>query len=265
MSHSILIRQIKRIFGISASRMAVRPFMPWYIRWAIALPFLLVAGGLVWWAFVYGLEFAGFYRGKTQHELGVLQEQVTILKKENQELANLAAFFERQAQISQAANLETESQLKSINDENFQLQEDLRLFQSLTLSGAREGDVSIQHLKVERDTLPGEYRYRLLIVQGGQLRSKVFQGNLQLLVHVRLNGERSVVVLPSQNGSGENPANLTTDAQSELAAYQLNFKYYQRIERTFRLPADMKVERIQVRIFEQGSSEPKVKRSVTLS
>ena len=247
--------------------MAVRPFMPWYIRWAIALPFLLAAGALVWWAFDSGLEFAGFYRGKTQHELGNLQDQVKTLKKENQELANQAASFERQAQMAQAANLETEKQLKSINDENLQLQEDLRLFQSLTLPGAREGDVSIQHLKLERDTLPGEYRYRLLIVQGGQLRSKMFQGNLQLLVHVRLNGERSVVVFPPQNGSevNKNPANLTTDAQSEGAAYLLHFKYYQRIERTFRLPADMKVEHIQVRIFEQGTSEPKVKRSVTLS
>lgn len=267
-----LLRQIRRKFSISAPRLAVRPHVPWYVRWAIVLPFVLAASGLVWWAYDSGLEFAGFHRSQADQELAALHDQVASLKNDNANLASQAASFERQAQMERAANLETQRQLHGVNEENVRLQEDLKLFQNLTLSSAREGELSIQHLKLEHDTLPGEYRYRLLLVQGGQQRTKVFQGNIQLLVNVQRNGERSVVVFPQEAAEQVNAAsgrgvaeNGMPDKMSEGAAYQLNFKYYQRIERSFRLPPDMSVESVQVRIFERGSSEPKVKQNVTLS
>ena len=252
-----MLRQIKRKFSISAPRLAVRPHVPWYVRWAIILPFVLAAGGLVWWAYDSGLEFAGFHRGQAERELAGLRAQVVSLRDENAQLASQAASFERQAQMEHAANLETARQLQGVNEENLRLKEDLTLFQSLTLSGTREGELSIQHFKVEHDTLPGEYRYRLLLVQGGQRRTKPFQGNMQLLVNVLHNGERSVVVFPQENAAQLNVG--------EITAFQLNFKYYQRIERSFQLPPEMSVESVQVRIFEQGSGEPKVKQSVNLS
>lgn len=246
------IRQFKRKFGISAPRLSVRPFVPWYVRWAIVLPFILLAAALVWWAYDSGLEFAGFRRGQAENELAQLREQVATLKAENAKLYSQAASFERQAQIDHAANLETAKQLKSLNDENASLQEDLAFFQSLPLSGKHESELSIHHLKVERDTLPGEYRYRLLLVQSAQQRTKQFQGSLQLLVNTQHNGTKEVMVFPQENAA-------------EDAAYQLNFKYYQRVEHSFQLPPDTSIDSIQVRIFERGTSEPKIKQNVNLS
>ncbi len=252
-----MLRKIKRKFGISAPRLAVRPHVPWVVRWAIILPFVLAAGGLVWWAYGSGMEFAGFHRGQVEQELAGLRAQVASLRDENTQLASQAASFERQTQIERAANLETAKQLQGVSEENLRLKEDMTLFQNLTLSGTREGELSLQHFKIERDTLPGEYRYRLLLVQGGQRRTKPFQGNLQLLVNVLHNGKRSVMVFPQKNAAAL--------SSGEDAAYQLNFKYYQRIERSFQLPPEMSVESVQVRIFERGSGEPKAKQSVNLS
>ncbi len=256
-----MLRKIKRKYGISAPRLAVRPHVPWYVRWAIILPFVLAAGGLVWWAYGSGIAFAGFHHGQTKHELPELRAQVSSLRDENTQLASQAASFERQAQIERAANLETAKQLQGVSEENLRLKEDLTLFQNLTLSGTREGELSLQHFRVKRDTLPGEYRYRLLLVQGGQQRTKPFQGNLQLLVNVLHNGKRSVMLFPQKNTT---PVN-TLGYAGEDATYQLNFKYYQRIERSFQLPPRMSVESVQVRIFEQGLDEPKIKQSVNLS
>ncbi len=260
-----MLRKIKRKFGISAPRLAVRPHVPWYVRWAIILPFVLAAGGLVWWAYGSGLEFAGFHRGQTEQELVGLRAQVSSLRDENTQLTSQAASFERQAQIERAANLETARQLQGVSEESLRLKEDLTLFQNLTLSGTREGELSLQHFKVERDTLPGEYRYRLLLVQGGQRRTKPFQGNLQLLVNVLHNGKRSVMVFPQENTAPANTPGHTPGHAGEDAAYQLNFKYYQRIERSFQLPPELSVESVQVRIFERGLVEPKAKQSVNLS
>jgi hypothetical protein len=252
MFNMLTLRQFKRKFGISAPRLAVRPHVPWYLRWAIILPFVLLAGWLVWSAYGSGLELAGFYRGQSENELARLREQVVSLKAENARLSSQAASFEKQAQIEHAANQETEKQLKGLNEENARIQEDLAFFQSLTLSGKNDAELSIHRLKVEHDTLPGEYRYRMLLVQSGVQRAKEFQGNLQLLVNTERNGKKTVMVFPQGKGA-------------EDAAFHLNFKYYQRVEHSFQLPPDASVDSIQVRVFERGASEPKIQQNVGLS
>ncbi len=248
-----MLRKLKRKFSISAPRLAVRPHVPWYVRWAITLPFLLMAGWVVWWAYDAGMELAGFHRGQAESELAKLREQTAMLKIENAKLASQVVSYERQVQIEHAASLEAAKQLKGLSEENIRIQEDLAFFQNLPESGMRSGELSIQRFKIEHDALPGEYRYRILLVRSGQQRAKEFQGNLQLLVNAKQNGKKTVVVFPQENKAMED------------AAYKLNFKYYQRVEHSFQLPSDMLVESIQVRVFENGASEPIAKQSVSLS
>ena len=252
-----LLRLLKRKFSNSAPVLAVRPHVPWYVRWTLALPIILAACGLVWWAYDSGLEFAGFFRAQAEQEIAELNTQITTLKSENAQLASQVASYERQAQIERAINQEIIQQLQGVNEENLRLKEDLTLFQNLTVADTREGDLAIQQFLIERDILPGEYRYRLLLVQGGQQRVKPFIGHMQLLANVVRNGVRSVVVFPRESPAAENAGPDVT--------YQLNFKYYLRIQRSFQLPEDALVESIEVRIFERGSSEPRIKQSVNLS
>lgn len=245
------LRQISRRFSIAAPRLAVRPHLPWYLRWALVLPVVLLAGWLVWWAYDNGLELAGFHRVQTEDELSRLKQEVGALQGENAKLTTQLVDFERQMQMDHAANAEMERQLKGLNDEKAHLNEDLAFFQNLTQSGNREENLSIQHLKVAHDTLPGEYHCSMLLVQSGQ-RPKDFHGIMKLVVNVAREGQKSVLVFPAEKSP-------------ESAAYQLDFKYYQRVERTFKVPAGMMIESLQVRIYEHGSSEPKIKQEVTLS
>jgi len=247
-----MIRKIKRKFGISAPRLAVRLHVPWYVRWAIVIPFVLAVSALVWWAYDSGLELAGFHRGQAEQELTTLRGQVTSLKIENASLFSQSATFERQAQIEHAANIETGNQLKALQDDNARIKEDLAFFQSLTLSGNQKTGLSIHQVKVEHDTLPGEYRYRLLLVQSGTRRAQAFHGKLRLLVNTLQNGKPVVMTFPKKNATDDE-------------AYQLSFKYYQRVESNFQLPPDALVKSIQVRVFARGSSAPKIKQDVNLS
>src|ERR1019366_5391667 len=120
----MIIRKLKRKFSISAPRLSVRPFVPWYVRWAIILPFLFAAGGLIWWAYSSGLELAGFHRGIVEKELVGLRERVNYLTAENAKLENKIASSERQMQIDLSAMQETSNQLKNLSDENEGLKED---------------------------------------------------------------------------------------------------------------------------------------------
>jgi hypothetical protein len=44
----------------------------------------------------------------------------------------------------------------------------------------------------------------------------------------------------------------------------LTFKYFRRVEGTFRVSPRAKVESVQVRVYETGSSQPKATHSVSL-
>ena len=98
--------------------------------------------------------------------------------------------------------------------------------------------------------MPGEYHLRMLLVQSGQ-RAKTFNGYYQLVATVVENGQNTTHLFP-QGESGN-------------AQFKLSFRYYQRIEQSILLPADAQLESVQVRIFEQGATEPKVRQSASLS
>lgn len=248
-----MIRRFRRKFSISAPRLSVRPHVPWYVRWAIVLPFLLLFGTMVWWAYDSGLEFAGFHRGQAENELSELRERVVFLEDENAKLSNQIAAYERQGQIEQAADVEVNAQVKILNDENARLKEDLLFFQNLPLTGAREAELSIHRLKIEQDNLPGEYHCRMLLIQSVQQRGKEFGGALQLVVSGEQDGKKVVLQFPKEN------------SPADMAAYQLSFKYYQRVDKVFKLPPEMSIESVQVRVFEKGMQEPKIKQTVNLS
>jgi hypothetical protein len=247
-----MIRSFRRKFSISAPRLSVRPHVPWYVRWAIALPFVLLIGMLIWWAYGSGLELAGFHRGQSEKELSELRERVHFLEGENATQANQIAAYERQGQIEQASNLGVATQLKNLNDENARLKEDLLFFENLPLTGSREAELSIHRLKIEPDSLPGEYLCRMLLVQSVQQRGKAFQGKMQLVVNGEQDGKKVVLQFPQEN------------SPSDVAAYQLSFKYYQRVDKGFKLPPEMKVDSVEVRVFEKGMQEPKIKQTVDL-
>ena len=129
-------------------------------------------------------------------------------------------------------------------------EEDLAFFQNLTAVRGKEGELAVHRLKLVRDRLPGEYRLRMLLVQGGQ-RAREFTGSYQLVATIVNGGQRSTLLFP-QDASGN-------------AQFQLAFKYYLRVEKSLQLPPGAEVESIQVRIFEQGVREPKLRQNVNLS
>lgn len=246
----MMFRRIKRKFSIDATQLSVRPHVAWYVRWSIYVPFVLAAIGFAWWAYDSGLELAGFHRGQTQRELEQLNAQVANLTQENLLLSNKVAQYEQQIQINVASNAETAKQLKTLSEENSHLQEDLGFFQNLTETRGKAGELGVHRLRLDADTMPGEYRLRMLLVQSGQ-RAKQFSGSYQLVATVVQDGKRTTLLFPSKD--------------EEKPQFKLDFKYYQRVEQALHLPPAATLENVQVRVFEGDAREPKVRQTVTPS
>lgn len=211
------------------------------------LPVVLVVLGLIWFAYDSGLEFAGLHRGQTQRELDALRARVAVLSEQNAKYGVQLATLSRQLQIETGKSQEMSRQLKDVSEENAGLQDDLNVFQNM--SAGKEGELAIHRLTLARDGVAGEYVVRMLLVQSGQ-RVGEFAGGYQLLASVVQNGRKSVMVFPSD--------------PSGLSQFSLKFKYYQRLERSFKLAPDVQLQSVQVRLFESGGREPKVRQSVDL-
>jgi hypothetical protein len=239
------------MFGISAPRMAVRAAIPWYLRWLGLIALALVILFLSRAAYDFGKKFAGFDQSEADQEVQRLSETNTKMQQELARMRGELAQSERQLQMERATYADLVKQMKTLTEENAGLKEDLAFFQTLMPSGGKEGGVAVNRFLVQNDVLPGEYRYRLLLTQTGQ-RNKDFQGSLQFVVNLQQDDKKIVMTLPAESDKADR-------------AFKLNFRFYQRVEGTFRVAPGAVVKSMQVRVFENGSNEPKLTQAVNAS
>jgi hypothetical protein len=245
------LRKLQRKFGITAQRVAVRTHVPWYWRWLgiVAIGALVV--GVGWATYDFGMEFAGFRQSEAARALAKLNDEIRRRDTDLAEMRSQVAGTERQLQIERATFGDLARQVKLLSDENAALREDLAFFQSLMPAGGKEGVLTVNRFRVQPEALPGEYRYRLLLVQSGQ-RVKEFQGKLQFVLNLEQGDRRFVLTLPAEG-------------EKNVKEYQVSFKFFQRVEGTFKVAPNAVVKSMQVRVFESGSIAPKLSQTVNLS
>jgi hypothetical protein len=243
-------RAIKRRFGIAAPRVAVHTHVPWYWRWLAMSVAAGVLLGVGWLTYDFGRQYAGFDQSEALREKSQLQDLNARLRDENAAIRREIAAAERQLQIELATHGNLSTQIRNLAEENALLKEDLAFFQTLMSSGSEPGGISINRFRVLQDALPGEYRYRLLVVQSKQ-RVKEFHGRLQFIVDYEDGGRSEVMSLPKQDENSQ--------------AYNLVFKFYQRVDGTFVVPSNAVIKKVQVRVLENGNPTPVSIQTVNLS
>lgn len=229
--------------------MAVRARYPWYLRWTMIAFFICTNIGLVLGAFALGQRLDNHQRSEPGSVLASFNGNTNgSADEENAKLRDSAATFERRLEMERATTGDLAKQVKAISLENAVLKEDLAVFKALMSPAGKDANVNVNRFKVERDVIPGEYRYRLLVTQSGQ-RLHDFHGNLKLVVSLQQEGKKVVMVMPAENDK----------------PHLLNFKFYQRIEGSFQVAPNAVVDSLQVRIFENGAAEPRLTETVNLS
>jgi multidrug efflux pump subunit AcrA (membrane-fusion protein) len=248
----VTLKSLRRRFGAQAPRVAVRPHVPWYLRWLGMLCVgLAVSGLLLAVVFQYGQSLAGFEHREADGEQRKLAAQNLQLAKVNKTLKSELAVLERELHIERATKGDLAKQIKGLSHENSRLKEDIALLQSISDSGAKRDGVSISSIRVEPNSVPGEYTYRIVLVQTGS-RAKPFQGNYQLVVNLVRDGKPTGITVPE----------VADNASNE---YKLSFRVHQRIDGTFKVAPGAEVRSVQVRVFQGGTRQPKIMRTVTVS
>jgi len=245
------LRRLRNRFGIAAPRLAVNPHVPWYWRALRIVAVLSISGVLALFMYDAGRRFAGFDARAIEDELGTLRGRVAELESEVPKLRAVADSSDARLKIEQAAQRDLARQLKQLEADNARLKEDIAFFENLSASAQADERVRVARFKVESGVLPGEYRYRVLVMQGGP-RPRGFDGRLQFIVNLQRAGKDAILVIPDES-------------PEPGSAYQIKFTRFYRAEGVLRVdPAD-KVRSVQVRLLEKGSEQPRATQSFNLS
>ena len=238
-------------FGIAAPRVSVRTHVPWYLRWLGLAVLFAFSAALAAWMYDAGRRFAGFDRSEVEQELATARGELDKVRSELEKLRAIANAADSKVSIERTAQQTLAQQIRGLEQDNARLREELAIFESMLSSdGTSAAPLSILRFKVEPNVVPGEYRYRVLLLAAGARRGREFQGRLEFAVNLTEEGRSAMIMVP---GPGE------ADSQ----AFRLLFKHFQRIEGTFKVGPRAKVDNVQVRVFEAGTVAARATRTVT--
>jgi len=244
--------RVSKRYGIAARHVQVHSQMPWYWRWLIIAALFAVAGAAAVWVYDAGRRYAGFDHSEVQGELTTVTRELSAAQDELERLRAIAGAAESRLSIERTAQQKLAQQIRALEQDNARLREDLAMFESMLSSEARSvSTLSIYSFKIEPDVLPGEYRYHLLLVTPRALREREFRGRLELVVTLTEGGQSAMMSFPEA-------------ADAAASAFRLAFKYFRRVDGTFRINPKAKVENVQVRVYETGSSQPRATHTATL-
>ncbi|MCX7145967.1 MAG: hypothetical protein NT042_07135 [Sulfuritalea sp.] len=193
---------------------------------------------LAGWIYDAGQRFAGFHQGASEHEITSMRERISRLESDLESARKVANASESRLRIESTSLGQLSLQIRTLEEENTRLKSDLATFESLAGGQAGDSGLAISRLQV----LPGDggqYRYRLLLAQTGDKKEKEFNGMIQLIATVQRGKETVMMQFPAAG----DPA---------ASQYHVNFRYFRRLEGTFKVVADARVQRVEVRLIQDG-------------
>lgn len=194
-----------------------------------------VAAAIAWWLVDNSYRITGFNREEAKQQISQLTENNQKLAKDTESLRSTLTERERQVQIEKAAQAELAKNMAQLQEENAVLKEDLGFLRNIMSAGSAPVGLSVQNLKVEPDALPNEFRYRMLLIQGGQ-RKQDFKGKIQIIASVAQGGALLTLNFPE-------------DAALKAPGAGIELRYYQNIEGRFKIPEGALLKSVQVRII----------------
>lgn len=243
---------MRKRFGIAAPRVAVHSPIPWYLRWLGMALMLGLSAAAAAWIYDAGRRYAGFDQSEVEDELSTTKRDLAAAQEELERLRAGANAAERRLAIERTAQQKLAQQMRVLEQDNARVKEELATLESMLSSESRSGTVlTIYRFKVEPDVLPGEYRYHLLLVTPRTRREREFNGRLELVVNLVDGGQNAMMSFPEPG-------------DASASEFRLAFKYFRRVEGTFRVNPKARVENVQVRVFETGSNQPRAIQTLSL-
>ncbi|WP_263769663.1 DUF6776 family protein [Propionivibrio soli] len=244
---SVKLKRLRRRFGISAPKLAIRQHVAWYWRalTVVAVLFALVISAV--WIFDVGRRTGGFHRDESDREIQSLRGHLVDLDTELARLRSVVGSGESNLQIERATQKQLLQQVRALEMENAALKEDLAFFEGLipTSDAAGEGGgLRIERFRIEPTGTPGEFRYRMLVVNSASRPLKEPKLWLQLVVKVRQDGKDAIITVPDKT-------------ESKKENFRFEIKHFQRLEGIVLVPVGASVTGVEARVLQDETIRAK--------
>ena len=243
-------RKIRAKIGIRSEKVAIKRHSPWYVKFGGYGLMMGVAAAVAWYLVDNSYKITGFNREEATAQIAKLTGDNARLQREFDLNRTLLNEREGQLKIERSAQAELAKNLGQVQEENAGLKEDLAFLRNIMSSGNVPEGLSIANLKIEADALPNEFRYRMLLTQGGQ-RKQDFKGKVQIVARIQTGTQQTAVSFPS-------------DAEVRGQGGEIEFRYYQKVDGRFRIPQGAQLKSIQVRVLALPGYEVRSQKSVNL-
>ena len=241
------LRRFRSSFGIGSSRMAIRSQLAWYWRWLLNVLMMALVATVVWWLVQNSYRITGSDIEEVRERITKLTEEDRVIRQELEATKSALAERDRQLQIERASQGELARTVAQLQEENASVKEDLGFLRNIMSSGATPEGIGVSNLKIEKDGKANEFRYRMVLTQGGQ-RKQDFKGRVQILAHVSQNGTTSTLTYP--------------EASAGDAAGAVDFRFYQKVEGRFAIPEGSTLNSADVRVLAIPGGQVKLSRTI---
>lgn len=235
--------------------MAVRTHLGWPWKAGLAIAFAAVIAAMWWWGFDFGQLLGGANRHEIEARVTTMEADTATAQREAAALREQNARLDSDLAMMRGLQATLERQQKEIQQENAQLKDELSFMQQFLADPNKLPGIGIQRLTV--DGRGGEVvRYSVVVVRGGAPKGD-FEGQLAL---------QAELMPTSAAGAGSKAMtfSLPDDSPESALPLKLEFKYYQRVEGTFRIPPGYAVSVLTARTYESGVASPRATRTLTL-
>ena len=236
--------------------MAVRTNLAWPWKAAVAIVCVAIGAGLWRWGFDPG-QRDGFDRREIESRVETFAAAAAAAQREAEALRGQNLQLQSDLAITSGLQATLQKQQADLRQESAQIKDELAFFQQFFADSTKVPGVGIQRIAIDGNR-SDVVRFSVLMVRGGATKAD-FEGELTL--------QAELVPLPTAAvNAGSRPVtfSLPGDAPETALPLKLKFKYYQRVEGTFRVPAGYQVHTVIARAYESGVASPRATRTLTL-
>ncbi len=232
-------KRLRNRFGISAQRVAVRMHLPW--PW-LALSLITLVGSVLVlgaWLHAAGYLLPGLGGHFIANDLVGMPVKVAQVESELELARKMASSNESRLHIELATQERLAAEIKSLEEENTRLKADLAMFENFAGGHAGTAALVMSQLQIFPSTAQGEYRYRLMLVQGGDKKQQELKGKLQFIATMQYGVKISTMQFMFMGDGGTEPS-------------QISFRYFRRFEGVFNVPPGAQLKSLEARFIKDG-------------
>ncbi len=209
---------------------------------------ILSALGLgAWGVFLLGQQAAGLDNDSLRIERDRLRAQLTDAETANRRLSGRVAVLERAEQIDRQAYGEVERSLRQVQDEMFELKEEVAFYRGIVSPAETASGLNVTRFSLFGMGEEGVYRFKLVLTQL-RTNNRLVKGHARIAIEGVLHGKQTQLSLKEVSGG-------------TLDRLKLRFKYFQNIEGDLVLPEGFLPSRVIVEVVPVGKGWQHFKKS----